>query len=345
MRGPDAHEIAEKLADRAEAVCRTYLPKGRKSGNYWMIGDASGAPGQSMHVRLRGPLSGKGAAGKWSDEANGDHGNLLDVIRHARGLSEFREVMAEACRFLALPDSIAAPVVRSRPKRQTSSGREFASRLFTSSRGLAGSIAETHLRQRGIELQPDLEAIRFNPRCFHGTDEGGKPVYWPAMVAAVTEETGALTGISRTYLSRDGLSKAPVDPSRRAKGDILGNGIRFGTAQDVMAAGEGIETSLSLRVPMPTMPIVAATSSNHLSALLFPTSLRTLLVIRDNDHAGDAATDALFARGQAAGIEVVLIEPELDDLNSDLVKLGRRRLIDRVRLQLPQALVERYMVG
>ncbi len=344
-RFPDASEVAEKLADRAEAVCRTYLPKGRKNGNYWMIGDATGAPGKSMHVRLRGPLAGKGAAGKWSDEATGDHGNLLDVIRHSQGLTEFRDVIAEACRFLALPEPAKAPIVQSRPKRPTSDGREFASRLFTSSRGLAGSLAEVHLRNRGIDLQPDFEALRFHPRCFHGTDEAGQPVYWPAMVAAVTDDDLSLTGISRTYLARDGLTKAPVDPQRRAKGDILGNGIRFGVADDVMAAGEGIETTLSLRAAMPSLPVIAATSSNHLSALVLPASLRTLLVIRDNDHAGDAATDAIFARGEAAGIEVVLIEPELDDLNSDLTKLGKGRLIRRVREQIPQALIERFMAA
>lgn len=342
-RFPDASEVAEKLADRAEAVCRAYLPKGRKNGNYWMVGDAAGAPGKSMHVRLCGPLSGKGAAGKWSDEATGDHGNLLDVIKHSQGLSEFREVLAEACRFLALPGPAMSPIVQSRSKRQPSDGREFASRLFTSSRGLAGSLGEVHLRNRGIEIQPDFEALRFHPRCFHGTGEDGRPVYWPAMVAAVTDEVRALTGVSRTYLARDGLTKAPVDPQRRAKGDILGNGIRFGVAHDVMAAGEGIETTLSLRAAMPTLPLVAATSSNHLSALFFPASLRTLLVIRDNDHAGDAATDALFARGMAAGIEVVLVAPELDDLNSDLTKLGRGRLIHRMREQVPQMLIERFL--
>jgi len=344
-RLPDANEIAEQLADRAEVVCRTYLPKGHKNGNYWMIGDATGAPGKSMYVRLRGPLSGKGAAGKWTDAATGDHGNLLDVIRFALGLSEFREVLAEACRFLALPGAAASPIVLSRSKRQPSGGREFASRLFTSSRALAGSIAEVHLRSRGIDLQPDFEALRFHPRCFHGTDANGRPVYWPAMVAAVTDNHLDLTGVSRTYLARDGLSKASVDPQRRAKGDILGNGIRFGAASDVMAAGEGIETTLSLRPALPSVPLVAATSSNHLSALVFPASLRSLLVIRDNDHAGDAATDALFARGQAAGIEVVLIEPELDDLNSDLVKLGRGRLVHRLREQLPASIVERFMAA
>jgi len=67
MRFPDANDVAEQLADRAEAVCRKYLPKGFKSGNYWMIGDATGVPGKSMHVRLHGPRAGRGAAGKWSE--------------------------------------------------------------------------------------------------------------------------------------------------------------------------------------------------------------------------------------------------------------------------------------
>lgn len=345
MRFADADEVAEKLADRAEAVCRAYLPKGRKDGNYWMIGDATGAPGRSTYVRLRGPLSGKGAAGKWTDAATGEFGNLLDIIQRSQGLSEFPDVMAEACRFLSLPNPIVVPSVQPRTLARSTGGREFAGRLFTSSRALVGSIGETHLRNRGIEIQPDFGALRFHPRCFHGTNEDGKSVFWPALVAAVSDLGGDLTGISRTYLARNGLAKAPVEPQRRAKGDILGNGIRFGMANDIMAAGEGIETTLSLRAAMPALPMVAATSSNHLSALIFPSTLRTLLVIRDNDHAGDRATDALFARGQAAGIDVVLIEPELDDLNSDLIKFGRGRLIHRVREQLPAVLIERFMTA
>ena len=37
-----------------------------------------------------------------------------------------------------------------------------------------------------------------------------------------------------------------------------------------MAAGEGIETMLSLRCVMPDMPMVAALSAAHLAAILFP---------------------------------------------------------------------------
>ena len=45
-----------------------------------------------MFVRLNGPASGKGAAGKWTDAATGEHGDLLDVIRTSCGFLDFRDV-------------------------------------------------------------------------------------------------------------------------------------------------------------------------------------------------------------------------------------------------------------
>jgi hypothetical protein len=60
-------ELVRRLAREAEAACRHYLPKGRRQGNYWTVGDAAGTPGRSLYVRLKGPDSGKGAAGKWTE--------------------------------------------------------------------------------------------------------------------------------------------------------------------------------------------------------------------------------------------------------------------------------------
>jgi hypothetical protein len=62
-----AGELARRLAREAEAVCRHYLSSGRREGRYWMVGDVKNTPGRSMFVRLSGPESGKGAAGKWTD--------------------------------------------------------------------------------------------------------------------------------------------------------------------------------------------------------------------------------------------------------------------------------------
>ena len=139
----DASELARRLAREAEAVCRHYLSKGRREGRYWLLGDARNTPGRSMFVRLKGPESGRGAAGKWTDAATGEHGDLLDVIRESCGLLDFTDVAEEARRFLRLPRSGLDPASKpSRIPAQTGSpeaARRPASRCFSCRPGLATS--------------------------------------------------------------------------------------------------------------------------------------------------------------------------------------------------------------
>ena len=59
-----AREMAEKLAQSAGSVCRHYLPKGRREGRYWLVGDVYGTAGRSLYVRLQTCPNAKGAAGK-----------------------------------------------------------------------------------------------------------------------------------------------------------------------------------------------------------------------------------------------------------------------------------------
>ena len=117
--------IAAALGAHAEAVCRRYLPLGRKLGRYWVAGDLDGARGRSLFVRLRGP----GVPGKWTDAANGQHGDLLDLIRYRSGAPTLRAALDEARAFLALP---AAPATGTRapattpPKRPAACGGNAA---------------------------------------------------------------------------------------------------------------------------------------------------------------------------------------------------------------------------
>src|SRR6201985_476576 len=97
----EAYELVYRLARAAEAVCRHYLSNGKREGRYWLVGDVRNARGRSMFVRLQD--SPKGPAGKWTDGATGEHGDLLDIIRESLGLRDFREVAEEARRFLQLP--------------------------------------------------------------------------------------------------------------------------------------------------------------------------------------------------------------------------------------------------
>ena len=163
------------------------------------------------------------------------------------------------------------------------------------------------------------------------------------MIAAVTDLDGKITGAHRTWLTRDGSGKAPLDPPRKAMGNLLGHAVRLDEPQDVLAAGEGIETILSLRQALPTMPMVSALSAGHLAAILFPPHLRRLYIVRDNDPAGDGARDGLADRAHEAGIEAITLSPMLGDFNDDLVSLGLEALRAGIRVQVAPEDVGRFM--
>jgi hypothetical protein len=126
-------------------------------------------------------------------------------------------------------------------------------------------------------------------------------------------------------------------------GHLLGHGVRFGTATDTMAAGEGIETMLSLRMVLPVMPMIAALSANHLGGILFPPSLRRLYIARDADPAGDTAVERLTARASQAGIDAITLSPTLADFNEDLLRLGIEHLRATLRIQLAPEDVAHFM--
>jgi hypothetical protein len=341
----EAADLAHRLARDAEAVCRYYLSNGRRQGRYWTVGDVRNRPGRSMFVRLSGPESGPGTVGHWTDAASAEHGDLLDVIRESCGFIDFRDVADEARRFLRLPR--AEPRRAPKPVRTpvSAGSPEAAQRLIAMSRPISGTLVATYLRNRGIRNLRDTGSLRFHPRCYYRPEGDGPTETWPAMVAAVTDLEGRITGAHRTWLDPAGHDKAPVDTPRRAMGHLLGNGVRFGIAHDVMAAGEGIETMLSLRSALTTMPMVAALSANHLAALLFPATLRRLYIAQDRDPAGDAVTATLTERARAAGIEPIALSPAHGDFNEDLRHLGLHDLRAALRVQLVPEDVARFMIA
>lgn len=338
----DASELSRRLARHAEAVCRHYLSNGRRRGRYWTVGDVRNTPGRSMFVRLSGPDSGPGAAGHWTDAATAEYGDLLDVIRESCGLIVFKDVADEARSFLSLPRPEPDPIPRSRPGKAPAGSPEAARRLFAMARPIGRTIVEAHLRKRAITALHETGSLRFHPRCYYRPEGHGPTKTWPAMIAAVTDLGGVQTGAHRTWLLPNGSGKAPVDTPRRAMGHLLGHGVRFGVANDVLAAGEGIETVLSARSGLPHMPMMAALSAAHLAAILFPASLRRLYVVRDSDPAGDGARDSLVARARGVGIEAVVLSPLLGDFNEDLRQFGMDALRAALRVQIVPEDVSRF---
>jgi hypothetical protein len=318
-------------------VCRHYLSNGRRSGHYWIIGDAWNSPGRSLYVRLTGPEYGPGAAGKWTDAATAQHGDLLDLIRLNRELPGLREAMDEARRFLALPRHEQNTQANPAPSNSPNAAR----RLFGAGRPIPGTHAEAYLRARGITGYIDWVALRFHPRVWYRESEKAPLETWPALIAAVTDPDGRITGIQRTWLDRQRPEKAPIANPRRALGHLLGNGVRFGAVEPALAqagvlvAGEGIETMLALKSVLPLLPTIAALSANHLAALdLSPALFRRLYVARDNDTAGIKAAKRLHERAEAAGIDVRELVPVHGDFNADLCRLGASALLAHLAPQL-----------
>jgi hypothetical protein len=319
-------------------------------------------PGRSLYVRLTGPDYGPGAAGKWTDAATAEeHGDLLDLIRLNRGLPTLHEAIDEARRFLALPRDER----RTQPEPTATNSSEAARRLFRAGRPIAGTHAEAYLRARGITGRLDWVALRFHPRVWYRESDKAPLEAWPALLAAVTDPDGRITGIQRTWLDRHRPDKARIADPRRAMGSLLGNGVRFGAAKPgapqagVFVAGEGIETMLALKSVLPLLPMIAALSANHLAALeLSPrvepgagsapgsgpgqALLCRLYVARDNDMAGIKAAKRLRERGESIGIDVHDLVPVHGDFNADLCRLGAAALLTHLMPQLAPADVARF---
>ncbi len=259
-----------------------------------------------------------------------------------RRLDRLRDVIDEARSFLTLPRPEPA-LDRFGREPATAGSAESARRLFAMTQPIMGTIAEAYLRTRGIMAVHAVGSLRFHPRCYYRADADGPTETWPALIAAVTDLGGRITGAHRTWLDPSGVDKAPIDTPRRAMGHILGNGVRFGVVADTMAAGEGIETMLSLRSIMPTLPMLAALSANHLAALLFPPTLRRLYIAIDDDPAGNGASATLTLRAQMAGIDALRLSPALGDFNEDLRHLGFTHLRALLRVQLAPEDVTQFM--
>ncbi|MFC6763029.1 hypothetical protein ACFQFQ_31845 [Sulfitobacter porphyrae] len=124
-------DLSADLADRAESFCRHYFPEGRKQGNYWQVGDTSGAKGQSLAIHLQAQRGRK--AGSWTDYATGEYGDLIDLLQQRLGSVTLKETLREARSFLG---EAPAPPYLVKPK-------ELSARMqipANASRGRANSL-------------------------------------------------------------------------------------------------------------------------------------------------------------------------------------------------------------
>ncbi len=92
-------EIIQKMNEQVEPIVKYLLPHGKNSGREWEVGSIDGQPGRSMKVCLAGDK-----LGIWSDFAAGTSGDLLDLWRAVRGLSDNKTALTEVKEYLGIVD-------------------------------------------------------------------------------------------------------------------------------------------------------------------------------------------------------------------------------------------------
>ena len=209
------------------------------------------------------------------------------------------------------------PFRGNQPDHDDAKRTEAAVAIWHTAKPANGTPVETYLARRGLQL-PMPQTLRFQAGLKHRS--GG---VWPAMVALVTQGVEDVpVGVHRTFLARDGSSKAPVDPQKMMLGPCKGGAVRLAPAGDVLMVGEGIETCLA-GVQATGYPAWAALSTSGLLALDLPPDVRDVMVLlADGDEAGKAAARGAALRWKREGRGVRIAQaPEGMDFNDML--LGR----------------------
>lgn len=185
----------------------------------------------------------------------------------------------------------------------------------------ANTVIESYLASRGLQLPP-FSTLRFHPGLKHPS--GG---IWPAMVALVTKGTdGTPLAIHRTYLARDGVRKAPVEPTRMMLGPCRGGAVRLAPPGDVLMVGEGIESCLAA-MQASGHPAWAALSTSGMRSLDLPTNIRDAIVLADGDAAGEAAARDCAWRWTRQSRRVRIARPPQGMDFNDML-LGRAPIVE-----------------
>lgn len=319
-------EISADLGARAESFCRAYFPQGYRQGDYWQVGDTSGAVGRSLVIRLHAQDGRK--AGGWTDYATGEFGDLIDLLHAKLGSRSLRDTLHEAQQFLGtaplpvpqVPKKVSRDAGAANTKRIAS-----ARRLFAAGKPVLGNTAAIYLRRRGVaRFGP---ALRFHPRVYLRGDgtASDQSCLSPALLAKITDNQGNITGCARTYLDPMTGGIADLRNPKRILGQLQSNAIRFwsGSNPGDLIVGEGLENTLSVGTALPEFNLASCLTATHLGLFIPPSGIKRIWIARDNDVAGERTALGLAGKLASIGIECRHLVPKLGDFNEDLLAIGK----------------------
>jgi hypothetical protein len=349
QRRNDLPEIKQLLIANVAALAAKLCPGGHRSGKYWM--------GSSM-VHTDKPntfwIEITGRPGAWCDPVADKKGDILDLIAYrACGADRFRDRASDVLMFARdfLGHDKMKPEERQRmaqsAQREVAMGdaarvaeleknrrRALAVWLDSKKHPFIDSLADTYLRERAIDVRRLTRmpsALGFLPAAFHSDSNSS----WPCMVAGMSDDAGNIVAIHRTFLDRDGQSKAPVEPQRKIWPAFKGCAMRMWRGEtklspaeaakhgllDTMVLCEGVEDALSIALGAPQFRVWAVGALGNLQAIKLPACSRDVIVWADNDWSKrqaasqlDKGVEALAAQGAKVSVARAHVGKDANDL-------------------------------
>ena len=180
---------------------------------------------------------------------------------------------------------------------------EWARTLWDRATPASDTLVVDYLRSRSIRSRPPT-ALRFIARLEHKPSD----TCWPAMIAAVTDGSGAVCAVQRTWLALGGRGKAPVTPSRMTAGPMRDGAVKLCEPAETLGLAEGVETALSARQAY-SLPVWAVLGCNRFEAVVIPSHVRQVVIFGDRGDAGWKAAEAAADRFERESREVEIVLP------------------------------------
>jgi hypothetical protein len=322
QRYPKAEHIRALLLDRLSSLVSQLAPGGRLERGDYVAPNPTGATSsvRSFKIRMVGAK-----AGSWVDFAGvndafrngGDRGDVIDLIAYTQCNRSRKDALAWARDWLGMggdAQDMSSKAARLATARRALVEQEKVSEQARRARArgvwhaaaprITDTVGEIYLRfARNIpleEITSHTRDLRFARRLKHW--RSGE--FFPAIVGALRDRDGLITGIHCTFLKPDGSGKAPVDNPKLMLGQVGGSVLRLTNGatrlgpEEAAAAQkpsglilcEGLEDGLTLAAAAPEARVWAATSLGNLGHVpIDHPCISHVVVAADNDANARAA--------------------------------------------------------
>jgi hypothetical protein len=181
-----------------------------------------------------------------------------------------------------------------------------ANKMWSKCLDVTGTIGETYLNSRKINGPFNEPNMKFH-RAVYNTELN---LFIPAVLFKVSKtHDGMLEAVHRIWIADDGSRKARLQESKKAIGQVHGNGIWFGTPSNTLYVCEGPEEALTVRCTIGKTFVVSTVYATNFDALTIPGYVKQVVLVPDNDDAGKTACAKAIRAYERQGMKVRIVLP------------------------------------